>query len=106
MDTPYALVSLEVVGSTQDEARARRRVRCLSLHLDTRQAGDGGNLGDRAASPGCVPGVVPQTWEAPTSPPVVGRRTGSRAVLGPDLDCKWPNDCCCKTPRLRGSWQR
>jgi BirA family biotin operon repressor/biotin-[acetyl-CoA-carboxylase] ligase len=96
MATPYVLIKLEDIQSTQDEAVARAQ-QAPVLVVAERQSAGRGRLGRRwQTAPRAVAAslaVRPSGWRAAEFPrlSLVAALAG-RVALGEDIACKWPND--------------
>jgi BirA family biotin operon repressor/biotin-[acetyl-CoA-carboxylase] ligase len=100
MDTPYEVVHLPTVESTQDAARSRRRGRPLLLVADRQTAGRGRNgapwrTADRAlaASIAFSPSWPKVAWPRLTlAAGLAARDAITRVPEAPEVGLKWPND--------------
>ena len=105
MDTPYALVSLEVVGSTQDEARARFTGFPVLVVAPRQTAGRGrqGATWQTAPRALAVSLAYSSDWEADsvTRIPLVAGLSLIQVLPGPN-NLKWPNDLVRGPDKLGG----
>jgi BirA family biotin operon repressor/biotin-[acetyl-CoA-carboxylase] ligase len=96
MATPYALIVLEDIESTQDEAMARAQ-RSPVLVVAGRQSAGRGRLGRRwETAPRAIAAslaVRPSGWDTTEFArlSLVAALAG-RTALGDEVGCKWPND--------------
>lgn len=105
MDTPYALVSLEVVGSTQDEARARFAGSPVLVVAPRQTAGRGrhGATWETAPRALAVSLAYSSDWEADSVArvPLVAGLSLNRVLPGRN-NLKWPNDVVRGSDKLGG----
>lgn len=105
MDTPYALVSLEVVGSTQDEARALFTGFPVLVVAPRQTAGRGrhGATWETAPRALAVSLAYSSDWEADsvTRIPLVAGLSLIHVLPGPN-NLKWPNDLVRGAEKLGG----
>lgn len=95
MATDYAVHHLDRVASTQDEARVRFDGRPCLVTAQVQTAGRGRGGASWANADRALAASLALTLDWPTNraslvPLVAGLE--ARAVLGPDLRLKWPND--------------
>ena len=106
MATPYALIELEDIQSTQDEAFARAQ-QAPVLVVAARQSAGRGRLGrgwqtaPRAVAASLA--VRPTGWNPGQFPrlSLVAALAG-RVALGEDIACKWPNDLVRAETKMAG----
>ncbi len=106
MATPYALIELEDIQSTQDEAFARAQ-QAPVLVVAARQSAGRGRLGRRwQTAPRAVAAslaVRPAGWNPGQFPRLsLVAALAARVALGEDIACKWPNDLVRAETKMAG----
>ena len=110
MATPYAIVELETVESTQDEARARSHRRTPILVIAEKQTAGRGRLGrtwvepDRALFSSLA---FNPSWPTPTWGPIplvagLAARDATEEQCGVTIGLRWPNDLVTEKGKIGG----